>query len=79
MLIVNGEDISAELDRIYPVFRAADSELTVIEKESGKSAVVLTSACCAAAAAILAAVIIAAKRKKLRKNTEISDKKKIKK
>lgn len=63
-LTVNGEDISAERDGSYLVFRAAGSELTVIERSDGKGTVILTAACCAAAAVILAVIITAAKRKK---------------
>lgn len=63
-LIVNGEEISAEQDGSYLVFRASDSELSIIERESGKGAVLFIAAGCLAAAVILAVIITATKRKK---------------
>ncbi|MGN0695457.1 MAG: hypothetical protein ACI4J5_01685 [Oscillospiraceae bacterium] len=72
-LIVNGEEISAERDGSYLVFRVSGTELTVIEKESGRDTVLIIAACCAAAAVILIIIIAAAKKKK--KNSAPNDKK----
>ncbi|MGN0692703.1 MAG: hypothetical protein ACI4K7_10180, partial [Oscillospiraceae bacterium] len=63
-LIVNGDEISAERDGSYLVFRASGSELTILERESGKGTVLIIAASCLAAAVVLAVIITATKRKK---------------
>lgn len=68
VLTVNGEAVTAEQDGSYLVFRVSGTELTILEKHSGRSAVIIAAVCCISAAVILAVIIIAMKKKRTAEN-----------